>query len=398
MKERFEANRSSWSLLVDREELNDVAMLARSRHHETLTNGGLWMTSTGAWRTWIIGDEHESLWLRTPGRPGDPRSTLFLPIDLVDSLQDVLNQQSEDEATIFHDERADVAVGAVNGRYTTVDVRPFRPLPDACVPPRSSDPRTPPAWAEFSDRDFISLMTLPNRQPPGAVEISDWHPHLEIEFGDNQVVATVDWRRFGYGRVTRAFPVPAGGHRTVSVAPGDLWNLFMMWQESSELVRVFLDERDPDYLCMSDGRLGIRLPVMEDHVRRNIDSLCDALADIADAVPARRGARVHPVLFERGGRTHRVEILVIDGTGHDMFAVSTELAGPVPDSPAVFAEVNRLNDLLAGPTLTLEGDSVCGTVVVPASEAPRIGVAVRLLDDARRACTELSAMLPLFSE
>ncbi len=398
MRERFEANRSPWSLVVEREEINDVAMLTRSRHHETLTNGGVWMTSTGAWRTWIMGDEHESLWLRTPSRSDDPRSTLFLPVDLVDSLQDMLRLQSEAEATIFLDEVAGVAVGAVNDCYTSVDSRPFLPLPDACLPPRLSRDHRPPAWADLSDHDFVTLVTLPNRQPPGAVDISEWHPHLEIEFGDNQVVATVDWRRFGYGRVTRAIPVPAGGNRTVSVAPGDLWHLFMMWQESSELVHLFLDERDPDHLCLSDGRLGIRLPLMEDHVRRNIESLCNALADVADAVPPRRGARVHPVRFERRGRAHRVEVLTIEGTGHDMFAVSTEIAGPVSDSPAVLAEVNRLNHALAGVTLTLEDDAVRGTVVVPAGEAHRIGDAVRLLDDARGTATGLAEMLPLLSE
>lgn len=398
MKERFEANRSSWSLVVDREGLNDVAMLVHSRTHEILTDGGVWMTSTGVQRTWIIGDEHESLWLRAPGRPDDPTSVLFIPVDLVDSLQNLLVQQNEDEATIFWDEVAGVAVGSVNGRYTTVDLRPWCPLPERCRPPQEPDPRTSLAWAQLSDRDFIALATLPNRHPPRAIEKSTWHPHLELEFGDGHLVATVDWRRFGYGRVTRAFPVPAGGGRTVSFLPIDLWHMFMMWQESSDTVRVFLDDRDPEYLCFSDGRLGIRLPVMEDAVRRNIDALCDVLADIADEEPPRRGAGVHPVRFERNGRAHRVDVLVVEGTGHDMLAVSTELVGPVSDSAVVLAEVNRLNDALAGPSLAFDGDALRGTVVLPATEVHRVGEALQLLDAARDACETLSGMLPLMCE
>lgn len=398
MRDRFEANRSAWTLTVSHEEMGAVRTMTMSRHMEIISDGTIWMMSDGRRRTWVLGDEHESIWLHTPGRGGDPRFPLPVPVELIDSALDLVLNNSEETLDIFWNDADRLALATVDGRYTAVDLPPDRPMPPGLVPPDLPGRTSATTRAVMTGSDFVALILLATRHPADAPHISSWHPHVDMEIGNGHVVATVDWRRFGRVRVTRAFPAVTTGSGTISHLPADLRYLHMLWEESTDEMTVFLDPREPGHVCFAADHVGLRTLVIEDHVRRNIEAVCEALSGLADEQPPRRGADVHPVRFSRAGRPHVLEVLEVDGTDLDQVAVSVEVAGPIVRSAEATAEVNRHNALLAGPTLNLIGDSVRATMVFPASDLSRLSEVLALLDEARESCASLEDMLPLMSE
>lgn len=364
-------------------------------------NHVVWLTKgENGKRLWIIRDRSILSWVTADGESTDPAFALPIPELFLDQLMEMI--AGGDGIDLFCNEvEGTIVARSDNGSYLSIDHPQnveFRrqDLPYLGNPHRDE---STPAIATVGMLDIVQFAKFLFKFPSGV----DWPPNDVMPFVamalDKDTLAwTMDWRRQDSYRFTGSVPASTVGAITATFYPYQLAAVLLTKDRDGD-ARIFIDGENAEYAYFVGDDWGIRILLDAEYLARWNHKVVRELKNVGVEVDNWKSQQIPSFMTFTLNQSDPCYVSLHESDDLSVTVRLTAiLSDDVPESLAVYGEINKLNDTLVGARVSLRDDEVRLVVEFPAEGITNMAAHLLTFTKALARCKDIHTFLPLFAE